>query len=291
MSSAYTTLTTFFHTHRTTAAQISILPSSSPSILISTPHLGIPKQCLISAFTHARTVFSSADDDPTTLLDATTILILAASEHLTAVNTRKRLLLSSHHSPSEELVLLESFLTSPLPCHNKSPLLWAHRKWVVATFALEPGLCQELEVVQKSADVHPRNYYAWDYARRAVIARGEVVGEETVEMHLRFCWRHAADVGVWMFLGFLLERVRDGVVVERVLEEVMRFCDVAPGHEGLWCFVRTFIGKLMEPEARGRLVGMLEGWVGEEVVGEEREREKRLEERALRWIKRFGIKE
>ena len=394
MDAAYRTLTDYFNTHRTAPTQISILPSAPspsppppppppqsqsqlpPQILVCPPHLGIPKQSLIRAFVTARSLFVGPNTTPQPCLpwpdgeglagqlEATRILLLVASEHLTAVNTRKRLLCAGLHSPAEELVWLESLLTSPLPRHNKSPLLWAHRRWVVSNF-FSPSLALqqqgvtvdgELGVVRRSAEVHARNYYAWGYARWIVCChygnscsgggggggdngdggdfgaggggggRGgeeggggegeEGEGEEEeeegggggrggagsqlqglVDAHLRFCWRHAADVGVWAFLGFLLEQGDgpvDGLAVERTVAEVVAFCDIAPGHESVWCTVRTLVGRTaMAPEVRLRLVAMLQRRAQEAEAGggggDERVREKMLRRRALRWIHRFGI--
>lgn len=114
-----------------------------------------------------------------------------------------------------------------------------------------------------------------------------------VDAHLRFCWRHAADVGVWAFLGFLLEEA-GGLAIERTVAEVVAFCDIAPGHESVWCTVRTLVGRggsaAMAPEARLRLVALLQRRAQEADAGgsDERAREKMLQRRALRWIHRFG---
>lgn len=62
----------------------------------------------------------------------------------------------------EEAKWLEGVLTSPLAKHNKSPLLWHYRQWLVERYGvgvLGGGLEEEMKVVQKSGEVHPRNYY------------------------------------------------------------------------------------------------------------------------------------
>jgi protein prenyltransferase alpha subunit repeat containing protein 1 len=104
------------------------------------------------------------------LLDSTLILLLTGAENTTAINIRKKILLNDTTTTevvTAELTLLESLLTSPLPKHNKSPTLWQHRRWVVSTFVDIKGqeFRMELSIVQRSTKVHPRNYYAWGYAR------------------------------------------------------------------------------------------------------------------------------
>ncbi|KAA8903167.1 hypothetical protein FN846DRAFT_954340 [Sphaerosporella brunnea] len=295
----YTTLLAFFHTHRHTPSQISLLPAPYTEILSSPPHLGIPKQCLITAFVHARRIFQLyPSPSPRELLDATTILLLAASEHLTALNTRKRYF-HTHLAAGEELVWLESLLTSPLPRHNKSPLLWAHRRWVLscvsaASTAATSTTTTELDIVRKSAEVHPRNYYAWNHARWVVERFAGAAQEEEdqeVERQLSFCWRHAEDVGVWAFLGWLLERCERVQTVEKVVVEAVEYArEVAPGHESVWCTLRTLVGRV-SPAARERVLEMLEKCGSVEGMGEERAREIVLEERAVTWIRRFGQRE
>lgn len=90
------------------------------------------------------------------------------AENLTAVNTRRRVLLRGFHeglgvtTGREEVKWLEGVLTSPLAKHNKSPLLWHYRRWLVDRYGVDVlggGLEEEMKVVQKSGEVHPRNYY------------------------------------------------------------------------------------------------------------------------------------
>ena len=98
-----------------------------------------------------------------------------------------------------EMDYLTSLLTSPLPSQfAKSPTLWSHRLWLLRAFVFRPRqqhhrlthtvrvprsstietpffdhsttLGQitwksELSVVVEAGDRHPRNYYAWSYAR------------------------------------------------------------------------------------------------------------------------------
>lgn len=66
-------------------------------------------------------------------------------------------------TPREEMALLQGVLTSHLAKHNKSPSLWGYRRWIVERCGVgvlgDGGLRGELEVVRRSGEAHPRNYY------------------------------------------------------------------------------------------------------------------------------------
>lgn len=66
-------------------------------------------------------------------------------------------------TPREEVKWLESVLTSTLAKHNKSPLLWHYRRWLVERYGVgilnEGGLEEEIKVVERSGEAHSRNYY------------------------------------------------------------------------------------------------------------------------------------
>jgi len=198
--------------------------------------------------------------------NATTILLLHDPSHTTALNFRKRRLLAlkPHKSGFEnavqqELHFLTSLLTSPLVKHNKASTLWAHRLWVVrlAPGGLRVG-CEEgrgeggdgekglegsewegpvrrywdeeLEVVMKAGERHPRNYYAWGYARDLLRElAGEGLARGGVGRVQRWCLQHPRDVSGWAFLEFLLREVgsegREGgeEEVRRVVWETREF--------------------------------------------------------------------
>ncbi|KAL8686287.1 MAG: hypothetical protein Q9218_007211, partial [Villophora microphyllina] len=151
-----------------------------------------------------------------------------------------------------ELHFLSSILTSPLYKHAKSPTLWSHRLWLLRTFPFLSHLAfhdpdptaapnqlstdrfvvEELEVVMKAAERHPRNYYAWNYAREIVRlsspspspspsgeegVKGEEKGEregvlgmdkeiwaECLHKIHKWCLLHPRDISGWSFLVFFI---------------------------------------------------------------------------------------
>ncbi|KAG0638002.1 hypothetical protein HOY80DRAFT_969808 [Tuber brumale] len=161
---AYTQLTAFFNSNPGTRLHIEFHPTqpdAPPTILTSTTNIAIPKPLLLQAFQTAHPTFSSPSATEQDILDSTLVLLLVASENLTAVNARRRIILGKGtNSGRDEIKLIESFLTSPLNKHNKSPLLWSYRRWLTERFGvLEEGIEAELAVAEASAEVHPRNYY------------------------------------------------------------------------------------------------------------------------------------
>ena len=131
---------------------------------------------------------------------------------------------------------LETLLTSPLKKHTKAPTLWAQRGWVVGTFwddvlhddeREETGSAEsvkrfwneELGVVMRAGERHPRNYYAWQYARvlfriveekmRGVEGWSGLLGE-TVGRVKGWCLLHPRDISGWGFLMFLMQVVEGG---------------------------------------------------------------------------------
>lgn len=128
-----------------------------------------------------------------------------------------------------ELAWVETLVTSPLDGgkHAKSSWVWAHRMWVMKTFHAElwdgriddgnvrAWVKRELEIVMIAGERHPRNYYAWEYARgvirmglRTMRRRG---WEESVRMVHRWCLTHPRDISGWTFLVFLLDQTYHSV--------------------------------------------------------------------------------
>ena len=158
-----------------------------------------------------------------------------------------------------ELAFLTSLLTSPLPKHAKASTLWAQRLWLLCNFlnevdAPEDGhggsvdkalslWYRELETVMKAGERHPRNYYAWEYARQlywlfdAASARHALLWDrqqltvQALGVIRAWCLMHPRDISGWGYLVFLLERGREftrrntvdsAKMVEREIERVMR---------------------------------------------------------------------
>lgn len=233
------------------------LPSTaSRPFLTDRLSLGLPKPTLVEVFLTARRVLQSPDATATERHQATRALLLFDPEHLTAANVRKRRLLhlrsfadglGGHgellRALAHELAFLSSLLTSPLNRHTKSPTLWYHRYWVLRTFAahvfdanprtgqeevgggsnvrkdggVRTRWLSELAVIMRAGDRHPRNYYAWNYARRLFqFLSSEVSNEaatdpffltiDTTERVQQWCFQHPRDISGWSFLAFLLEQ-------------------------------------------------------------------------------------
>lgn len=170
------TIMKFFYENRALSVSIEFVPPGMPApVTIVENNIGITKAGLMSAFLAIHPEYNSlvsrfkkgplSNAQARNLMDATTILVLMDREHLTAINARKRLLQSYPHlfKPQEELLWVTSFLTSNLNKHVKGPLLWQHRKWVSQELLrIRPStqwLHEELSVVKKAGEVHPRNYY------------------------------------------------------------------------------------------------------------------------------------
>lgn len=84
----------------------------------------------------------------------------------------------------------------------------------------------------RAGERHPRNYYAWNYARQLLATLSERSEDSTaelargsVEVVKKWCLGHPRDVSGWAFLAFLLGRV-DRVGAEggeRVVRETRAF--------------------------------------------------------------------
>ncbi|KAI4131859.1 MAG: hypothetical protein LQ347_002795, partial [Umbilicaria vellea] len=233
------------------------LPSTASCPFLSDGlSLGLPKRTLVEVFLTARRLLPSSNGTATERHHATRAILLFDPEHLTAANFRKRRLLDLRSYADglggheellralvQELAFLSSLLTSPLNRHTKSPTLWYHRYWVLRTFAphvintnvrtdqeevaggsnvgnaggVRSRWLSELAVVMRAGDRHPRNYYAWNYARRLFhflisensheAATGPLLLtiDATAQVQ-QWCFRHPRDISGWSFLAFLLEQ-------------------------------------------------------------------------------------
>lgn len=87
----------------------------------------------------------------------------------------------------------------------------------------------ETEIVMKAAERHPRNYYAWSYARQLfhllqhisgtdrsnrnsvlIAEQYQTIFLETARKVHEWCLMHPRDISGWAFLVFWLREMRDG---------------------------------------------------------------------------------
>lgn len=202
------------------------------------------------------------------------VILLFDCEHLTACNWRKRRLLAAvtHGLNSAEkdrvsmgtqllkteLTLLTTYLCSPLHRHTKSPTMWHHRLWVLKQlFRVKPcnnaeALLElqnaELGVVLRAGELHPKNYYAFDYMRQLHTLLADVVTDQPnwadksvrsiINPVLDWCLAHPRDISGWIFGVYLLQNLPDHSARADAVARVLRFArDVGWDGESLWTFV------------------------------------------------------
>jgi protein prenyltransferase alpha subunit repeat containing protein 1 len=254
--------------------QIELLGKSHPmppgsNVLIDGNNIGVPKLKLVQAFIVAReTLFkhfrNCPKDKETELQNATAVILLMDPEHLTAANSRKRLIQKYHKIPKLEFekilkaesLFVDSYLTSPLHRHTKSPTLWGHRRWLYEmgkSIGIEFDVLQDLKyVVLIAAERHPKNYYAWSHLRWLTqdFGRAEVSDHPKMLAIVKdWCLRHPADTSGFSFLLFILFAPGSSdnspgkiEACSSVCREVLRLTVSFKWiHESVWVFLRTLV--------------------------------------------------
>lgn len=291
-------------------------------ILEDGANLGIPKKTLVLAFVHARHLFFSHKNsdllpERQKAHDATRIMLLFDPEHLTAANFRKRnfgiscatgTAANDDHEQQfrlqgqlkdeafidalwDELGFMNSILKSPLHRQSKSPTLWSHRAWWLerainvlpqAGYDMSRLFREEVEAVMKAGERHPKNYYAWLYARRVVgMGKAALGGNgwhaflgQTADTVAAWCKAHPSDISGFSFLVWLLGRL-DGEegVGKRIAEDLFGYAmDMRLANESLWTFLRiVFRGRLMRGESKRTMLSSMQEYIrtAEKVDGED----------------------
>ncbi|KAE8376519.1 hypothetical protein BDV26DRAFT_265495 [Aspergillus bertholletiae] len=221
------------------------------------------------------------------LLVSTEIILLFDCEHLTACNwrrawldtlRRRRDFSSDDLGPliqtlETELTLMTTYLCSPLHRHTKSPTLWQHRLWVLGQLleiretetkgseetnqhqeSKADLLKSELAIVFRAGELHPRNYYAFDYMRKVLGILSDTtkarvdrsaLAESIIDSALPWCLAHPSDISGWMFMLYLLEAAPKGDVHPHTVKKVVRYAlEVGWEGESLWTFVDLSVKSL-----------------------------------------------
>jgi protein prenyltransferase alpha subunit repeat containing protein 1 len=242
-------------------------------VLVDGNSIAISKAKLVQAFVVARKIFFNyvrdcPEDKFVVFKNATSVMLLMDPEHLTAANSRKRLIQKSQKNPKanleailkKELYFVDSYLTSRLHRHTKSPTLWNHRRWVIEvckSIHMEYDMQHDLKsVVLIAAERHPRNYYAWSHLRwlvQSVTTCSSLKAtisdfNKLVAVVNDWCLRHPADTSGFSFLLFCLSMPRYSEDVSAtqlrssVYSEVLRLAvSFRWTHETIWVFLRSLV--------------------------------------------------
>lgn len=168
-------------------------------------------------------------------LKSSLVILATLTEHLPAINLRKSIIIYYHNTNVSNFVKLAEFelrwtsilFSSPLPKHNKSPILWNHRQWVIQLLYptnkpisnpfFHSNCEKELPVIFAAADRHRNNYYCYSYARWLCKSylfqpgasnlgpRFFQIESDLYSQIVQFAKSHVSDISAWTFLlHFLL---------------------------------------------------------------------------------------
>lgn len=275
----YTSLATILSPEPPTLIEIEFLGKSHPlppdtHFLEDGNSIAIPKSALVQAWMYARQLFFEqlkpfleSVELHEELWKATAVILLMDSEHLTAANSRKRVLKLHQKTDSKtefewrlrrELLFVDSYLTSRLHRHTKSPTLWSHRRWLLGIFkaaGLKWDAGNDLEVVLVAAERHPRNYYAWLHLRWLTSWEFEedFDFDGVLQRVKGWCLRHPGDTSGFSYLKFYLEYLNTPKVVlkgfregkdatQLIFREVLGLANTFKWtHESVWVFLRITV--------------------------------------------------
>ncbi|KAE9377745.1 hypothetical protein N431DRAFT_451912 [Stipitochalara longipes BDJ] len=243
------------------------------NVLVDENSIAITKVKLVQAFVIARKIFfkyvrDCPEEKTSDFRNATAVMLLMDPEHLTAANARKRLIQKSQQGPKadleaplrREIHFVDSYLTSRLHRHTKSPTLWGHRRWVLdvcKSIKMEYSIHLDLKsVVLVAAERHPRNYYAWSHLRwlvQSCTTRSDSHLTSTdfnklVSIVKDWCLRHPSDTSGFSFLLFCLsmpgfsENISHTQSRSSICSELLRLAvSFQWTHETIWVFLRTLV--------------------------------------------------
>jgi hypothetical protein len=162
----------------------------------------------------------------------------------------------------------------------------------------------ELDAVFRAGEQHPKNYYAWQYARRLLLEIERLYEDETkhgwkISYHSflctcallvkSWCCKHPSDISGWAFLLFLLPRINPissrCSIVARVLEFTTK---LNFEQESLWVFIRLVLADTLLGYERTPMIQQLQAYY-KELNGNKRGRDEdglftgRIA-RAITWI-------
>ncbi|KAF3032305.1 hypothetical protein E8E12_004030 [Didymella heteroderae] len=325
----YESLCRYFDEHENEVIEIEILPpaiepTDGEALMQDGSSLGIPKKALVLAFMAARQTFfdnkGNGRTDPKAL-QATKVILLFDPEHITAANFRKRRMLALRDADDmlvyqkalmAELCFLDSILTSPLNRQTKSSTLWWHRSWLLRLIAplelksasgkrIAAIISAALDSVCKSGERHPKNYYAWQYARRLVAALGRVAAEVDAPFPFdwvvsafsdrvcNWCFKHPSDTSGWSFLLFLLARLDPVDERDEIVEKVLQYAaKVKSENESLWVFVRNALAHPTLLEDRDAQIETLEECLEDAKATEQDSAYLEYAKQSLLWIRTSG---
>ncbi|KAI7876953.1 protein prenylyltransferase [Lichtheimia hyalospora FSU 10163] len=165
------------------------------------------------------------------------IMVLLKPDHYTAMNTRKQLMMENHINVKDEIELIDLIFT--LPRHSKSCIAWHHRRWLHAQWPDKMDLEKELSLCERTATLHPRNYYAWNY--RGWLLDQFITAPE--DQHSEYCrtrtWieRNVSDHSGIHHMARVMQAIgkaNKDTHMDWIDDLIIRF----PGHEALWCHRR-----------------------------------------------------
>lgn len=222
-----------------------------------------------------------------------------------------------------DLRTIDSIFWSPLHKHTKSPTLWSHRKWLIQRLpSPEPlqmektrssSLRREREVsliALRAAEMHSRNYWAWEYLRWWIIKNPDVledfghcpITQSTMDLTpfglprltntiIEWCLKHPGDTSGWSFLVWLITRpdtLPDGPLrlhgpFETVTRSVLdRTRTLKLRNESVWVFLRTVMSSQdMPKDIRQAFVEDAEAITESD---SERPKSRSIAQAALQWL-------
>jgi hypothetical protein len=333
---AYKALNDYFTQHEDDIVEIEMLPPAFPPpdgiLMHEDLSLGVPKKTLVLAFNEARQLFFASKKvdgiSSQVAFEATRIILLFDPEHITAANFRKRRLVELQRNledgdfpraVQQELFYLNSILTSPLHRQSKSPTLWHHRAWLL-NLSLPTKLGDstgeqfltsvraEFDAVFKAGEKHPKNYYAWQYARRLLLKIERLYEDETIHgwktsyhsflctcalLVKSWCCKHPSDISGWTLLFFLLPKINSISSRRSIVAQVLELTTKLHfEQESLWVFIRLVLADTLLGYERTPMIQQLQAYY-KELNGNKRGRDEddlftgRVA-RAITWIEQHN---
>lgn len=272
---AYHDIVEALHSNTSDLLDIELLGKSHPlpegcNVLLDGTSIAIPKLKLVQAFVVARQIFFNCLKDFKEkqfqdIRNASAIILLMDPEHITAVNARKRIIqelragfeAGLHIVLRRELLAVDSFLTSRLYRHTKSPTLWGHRRWLVQVLKsmnFPHDIQRDLTtVVLVAAERHPRNYYAWLHLRWLLqVSQSSrnlsyFDASKVLSVVKDWCLMHPSDTSGWSFVLFCLFSIEASKSAwmeanSSICKEVLGLTESFKWtHESIWVFLRTLV--------------------------------------------------